>query len=156
MQFGIVVAKRKIKVGEVVGSWCKSRGGNMSARGASSARGARGEHELQRLTRKEFKDEVGRLDVKLAGKPATRKALGALFDSVDTDKSGSLDVEEAKAALKKWQAKAVESYAELEEKKKEVKRAKVYAARQCVFAHHDRSSISLPCLLLAYLRCLPA
>lgn len=32
--------------------------------------------------------------------------LGKLFDEIDTDKSGYLDLKEAKAALKKWQATA--------------------------------------------------
>ena len=68
-----------------VSSWTKSRG-------------TAGKREL---SRSEFKDEVERMGLTAKGKPATRKQIGALFDTVDEDRSGWLDMEEAKQALKR-------------------------------------------------------
>ena len=70
VQLGIVLVARKIRVGEVVGTWCKTKG--------NAAR--------RELTREEFKDEVYRLDVRVHGEAVGRKVLGELFDTVDSDK----------------------------------------------------------------------
>ena len=78
VQLGMVITKRGIRIGEVIGSWTKSRG-NAAKR---------------ELSRSEFKDEVERLGITQNGRPASRKVIGLLFDSVDTDKSGWLDLEE--------------------------------------------------------------
>ena len=69
---GILLTKRRVNVGEVVGSWAKTRG--------NSAK--------RELSKTEFKDEVERLGLTVKGQPATRKQLGALFDTVDKDGSG--------------------------------------------------------------------
>ena len=50
--------------------------------------GARGNSAKRELSKTEFKDEVERLGLTVKGQPATRKQLGALFDTVDKDGSG--------------------------------------------------------------------
>ena len=60
----------------MVGSWCHTR--TLSPRGGSpgSPGGRSARDDLQKLSRKEFKDEVSKLGVVLGAKPASRKALG--------------------------------------------------------------------------------
>ena len=64
VQVGLVFVSRRIRVGEVVGSWCKTKG--------NSAK--------RELSKAEFKDEVFKLGVKVERELVTRKALGDLFD----------------------------------------------------------------------------
>ena len=172
VQLGIIIEKRKIRLGEVVGTWCRSRGqdaqsprdgrsprtagysmGRRSPRrsprspgrsprrsSGGSGGGSSSSSSLLCLSRTEFKDAVQRLDIKVHGQPATRKALGALFDTVDTDKSGWLDLEEAKAALKRWTDEARERYAERAAKERELRRVKGFAARKLQTALRDPDS----------------
>lgn len=89
LQLGALIAKRRIKIGEVVGTWPKTRGKRQAA-------------HVNEISRQEFKDEVAALGLMQHGQPVTRAAIGKLFDSVDKDGSGYLDMKEAKAALKLW------------------------------------------------------
>ena len=114
VQVGLVVVKRRIRVGEVVGSWCKTKG--------NSAK--------RELSKAEFKDETFKLGVQVNGEMVTRKALGELFDSVDTDHSGWLDLEEAKAALRGWEEAAIAAERERTAKERQVRRSKSLAARK--------------------------
>ena len=70
VQLGQLLQKRRVNIGEIVGTWCKSRG--------NSAK--------REVSRDEFKDEMERMGLQAQGKPATRKQIGALFDSVDDDR----------------------------------------------------------------------
>ena len=67
VQVGLMLTSRKIRVGEVVGSWTKTKG--------NSAK--------RELSKAEFKDEVFKLGVSVNGELVTRKSLGELFDTVD-------------------------------------------------------------------------
>lgn len=90
VQIGHLVQRRKIKVGEVVGTWTKSKGN-----------GAKRE-----LSRAEFKHEVSALGLaRRDGSPITPKELGAIFDGVDADRSGFLDLEEVRTSMLSVQAR---------------------------------------------------
>ena len=118
VQLGSVLTKRRVNVGEIVGTWAKSK--------APSGK--------RELSKKDFKDEVERLGLVTGGHPVTRKQLGALFESVDDDNSGFLDLNEAKAALKKWQANAVEATLEKERCDRKMLRLRNLAAKKLAAA----------------------
>ena len=87
------------------------------------------------LAKCEWKDEISALGLVIndgigSTRPATRKELGALFDEIDEDKSGWLDLKEAKASLKRWQELSKEAAESLEEKEKQLARLRRRAARQ--------------------------
>lgn len=114
VQLGLLLAKRRVNVGEVVGTWAKTRGNNAK----------------RELSKQEFKDEVERLGLRINGSAVTRKQLSSLFDSVDSDQSGYLDLEEAKMALKKWQALACDAQVEREKLDRKVRRFRTLAAKK--------------------------
>ena len=78
----------------------------------------------------QFKDEVQRLGLQMNRQPVPPALLGKLFDEIDTDGSGFLDLKEAKAALKKWQGWSGEAYSEQTAKEGELARLKAYAASE--------------------------
>lgn len=90
-----------------------------------------------------MRGQVFALGVTLNGQPVTRKQLGQLFDSIDLDHSGWLDLEEAKTALKDWESQAVASIKERVTKEKKVRRIKRLASRKLQAALRESSSSSL-------------
>ena len=122
LQLGELLVRRGIKVGEIIGTWPKTRGrDNMK-------------HNRE-LAKAEWKDEISALGLVVGDefgstRPASRKELGALFDEIDQDKSGWLDLKEAKDSLKKWQELSKEAAVSLKEKEKELARLRRRAARQ--------------------------
>ena len=54
-----------------------------------------------------------------AARPVNRKEVGALFDKIDTDKSGWLSLKELKEALKAWMVGSREALAEQQVKEQE-------------------------------------
>ena len=85
---------------------------------------------MRELKKSEFKDEVLKLGLTIDQQPATPAVVGKLFDEIDTDRSGYLDLKEAKAALKKWSGWSGEAYAEQRQKEAELGRLKALAARK--------------------------
>ena len=114
VQLGDLLTKRRINVGEVVGTWTRSRGNNAK----------------RELSKVEFKDAIERLGLQVQGRAVSRAELGALFDSVDDDRSGWLNLDEAKAALKKWQGEAASKHAERSAKEKKIAKLKALAAKK--------------------------
>ena len=112
VQLGALLHKRQIKIGEVVGSWPKAR---------------TDEHRGE-LSKAEFKHEIMQLGLIVGGKPVTPVALGQLFDTIDKDGSGYLDLREAKAALKKWSEWSKEALGEKQSKEAQLKRERALAA----------------------------
>ena len=62
-------------------------------------------------------------------RPVTRKELGALFDQIDKDGSGWLDVEELTDALRLWKARSQEALGAQQAKEKELSDLRRKAAR---------------------------
>ena len=120
VQLGRLMVTRGIKVGEVVGQWPKTK----VAKPGEPRRG------LNELSKKEFRDEVTRLGLVVNKRPATPAELNRLFDQIDTDHSGYLDIKEAKAALKKWAEFGKEAYADKAAKEKQLLHLKTRAARK--------------------------
>ena len=60
----------------------------------------------------------------------TAAALGRLFDAIDADHSGLLDLREASAALKGWQAEGQRAYAEKAAKARELQSLRVRAGQK--------------------------
>jgi len=118
VQLGVLLSKRRVNVGEIVGTWAKSR-----------SRGGKRE-----LSRAEFKDEIERLGLTVKGVAVSRKQLGALFDCVDTDRSATLDLEETMAALRKWQTIARTAIDERSKLDQKVVRLRVFAAKKLQLA----------------------
>ena len=121
LQLGDLLVKRGISVGEMVGSWPKARTRETKSHA----------HEL---AKSEWKDEIIALGLELkdrSGKvrPASRKELGKLFDDIDLDKSGWLNLREAKQALAKWRKQSMEHERELEAKAREVMSLRKRASR---------------------------
>lgn len=117
VQLGALLVRRGINVGEIVGSWV----------------GARGKHEqahTRELKRSEFKDEIIKMGLTISRKPVESKVVGSLFDEIDADKSGYLDLKEAKAALKKWQGWSDEALTEQRQKEAELMKLRALAARK--------------------------
>ena len=50
---------------------------------------------IGKLAKKEFVDQIRRL-VKVDGEPPSKRELESLFDMIDSDKSGALELEEAR------------------------------------------------------------
>ena len=117
VQLGALLVRRGIKIGEILGTWI----------------GPRGKHEqshTRELKKSEFKDEVTRLGLKIKDTLVDPKVIGQLFDEIDTDKSGYLDLKEVKAALKKWQGWSDEAYSEQKTKEGELSKLRAFAARK--------------------------
>ena len=117
VQLGMLLVKRGINVGEVVGAWV----------------GPRGKHEMahtRELKKSEFVAEIQRLGLTQHRQPVTAAVLGRVFDDIDKDHSGYLDMKEAKSALKEWQSWSNEAKQELQQKMKELTRLRLYATRK--------------------------
>jgi hypothetical protein len=162
VQLGATLVRRGIKAGEIIGSWPKSQrvrmeqqkkevqeGATAQARAAARARVARAvEREVRswtpQLLRIDFVDAVVKLDLMQSGQPAQRHAIGVLFDSIDTDSSGTLDMKEAVAALRKWQGYAKEAAAEKDAKERELRRLKALVSKKLTLALRQPSSSRSP------------
>lgn len=107
VQLGALLVKRGINVAEVVGSWIGPRGKEGHGR---------------ELKKSEFIDQMQRLGLTLNKEPVTSSQFSKLFDEVDDDLSGYLDLKEAKMALKKWQMWSKEAYDELRDKEAQLSR----------------------------------
>ena len=146
IQLGGLLARRGIKAGELVGSWQGPRplprpgrpkhgGGGGANRRAAATRTALFSKDVgdgsTELTRGEFASGVKGLGLLIGPEqqPPSTSALGKLFDSVDADGSGSLDVREAAGALKRWASEGKQSYATKANKQREVSMLKGKASR---------------------------
>ena len=118
-KLGQLLHKRRIKIGEIIGQWSKSR--DPAHRGE--------------VSRAEFHTEVVRLGLEASG-----HQIGALFDRIDTDSSGWLDVEEAKVAIKALHTAAVQS----------MRQSPQAQSKTCARPCHGRQ-----CRVAACARCLP-
>lgn len=132
IKLGDLLVKRCIKVETIIGTWPKARSRENMA-------------HAREISKAEWKDEIVALGLVVAdadGKPCPveRSQLGALFDEVDADKSGWMDLREAKDALKKWQQLSKESNAAIEAKEKELARLRRRAATKLQGALRDGSS----------------
>ena len=121
LQLGELLIKRGISVGEMIGSWPKARSREQLA-------------HTRELSKAEWKDEITALGLQVrdsAGKQraVTRKELGQLFDEIDLDNSGWLDLKEAKQALTKWREQSLQHDKALAAKEKELMRMKRRASR---------------------------
>ena len=118
VQLGLVMAKKKINVGDMVGAWAVSR--------------------RNELTRHEFRENVRLLlPVRAGNSPGgqrgdqyTNAELDVLFDKIDDDKSGYLDVKEARAALRDLQEKASQAMARQEAKASQAARTRRRASQK--------------------------
>jgi hypothetical protein len=109
VQLGILLDKRRIKIGQVVGTWACIRIGELR------------------------KDEF-RLQVQILGLDAPPAAIDAFFDSIDANRNGWLDVKEAGSAMKVLQEKAARARAQHDELVEEVKSLQLSAARKVMRA----------------------
>jgi len=128
VQLGLILVRRKIKVGELVGTWTKS-------------------HVVQReLSKKEFREHVRMLlPPTVNGASSPRMLIDSLFDAIDTDGSGYLDLSEAKVALKDLQQKAADAMKEKEQKSDEAMRMRRKATRKTQQAlHPEQTPLSPP------------
>lgn len=116
VQLGHVLHRRKIRIGDIVGEWPESR--------------------QNELTRAEWRKHVSLL----FPTPPTIASLDSVFDQIDSDSSGFLDVKEAKAALKELQARAKAATEELEMKTDEATRVRRRASKKAQIALHEPSS----------------
>ena len=120
IKLGELLVKRCIKVETIIGTWPKAR----SRENIAHAR---------EISKAEWKDEIVALGLVVGDgegklRPAERSELGALFDEVDADKSGWMDLKEAKDALRKWQQLSKDSSAGVLAKEKELARLRRRAA----------------------------
>ena len=99
----------QIRIGEVVGTWAGKR-----------------KHELHKS---EF-----RLQVQILGLDATVEDIDGIFESIDTNGNGWLDVREAGAALKQLRETAVAQAAERDAKQAECAKYKRKATRLAMHA----------------------
>ena len=119
VQLGMIMAHRKINVGDIVGAWAVSR--------------------RNELTRQEFRDNV-RL---LLPSPPVRTSSGgpqhyvhskaeidALFDRIDADKGGTIDIREAKHALKDLQQRSAQAIRDREAKASHAARTRRRASQK--------------------------
>lgn len=92
----------------------------------------------------QFKHEVSQLGLQQFGQPVGAKQLSVLFDSVDQDGSGYLDLKEASKALKTWQQYGQEATNDKVAKENELKRFKMRAVKKLQYALRDASSEAEP------------
>ena len=108
-RLGAMIMKRNMKIGEVVSKWDKDGDNTVS--------------------RAEFRQNVKELGVD--DKSSTAKNdINALFDSLDTDGGGALDLEEVKILFKKLLDSAVAAAQELKELTKAKDKVRRSAARK--------------------------
>ena len=154
IQLGGLLSRRGFKAGELVGSWQGPRplprppGADSRPRHAGQRVGQRtglfsSEHRGE-LTKREFAKGV--LDLGLmvgeAQEPPTVASLGQLFDDVDADHSGFLDLREAAKALKEWEAEGKRMYAEKAAKAKQLSTLRTQAGRKLQSALRDMGPAS--------------
>ena len=77
-------------------------------------------------------------------RPATRRELGRLFDQIDEDHSGWLDLKEAKTALKSWQERSREATLDLIRRERTLTRLRRRAATKIKFALNPPAPEPLP------------
>jgi hypothetical protein len=87
---------------------------------------------------------VSQLGLQQFGQPVSTKQLSLLFDSVDLDGSGSLDLKEASKALKTWQQYGQEATNDKMTKENELKRFKMRAVKKLQYALRDPSKEAEP------------
>ena len=125
VQLGRLITSRGINIGEVVGSWPKMRNADKK--------------HARELSRSDFKTEVSKLGLMQHGQPATSKALGQLFDSVDLNRNGWLDVKEATKALKVWQGYSSAAYGDKHAKEAQLTQQKKRAVKKLQYALREPS-----------------
>ena len=146
IQLGGLLSRRGIKAGELVGTWQGVRPIPSLVPGPDSRKGAQAKGAHQRtggrtalfqndhrneLTKGEFVGGVKGLGLRVGGdqQPPTTAALSRLFEQVDADASGFLDLREAVTALKQWQRDGKSKYAEKADKARELVTLKTKATR---------------------------
>ena len=92
----------------------------------------------------QFKHEVLKLGLKQHGEVASSKQLSLLFDSVDLDKSGYLDLKEAVKALKTWQQYGKEATDDKSAKEVQYHKYKMRAVKKLQYALRPPSRESEP------------
>ena len=146
IQLGGLLSRRRMKAGEVVGSWRGRRPlprpamphGGIPVSGVQPGRQRAGQRtalfrendHLTELTKAEFIAGVQSLGLTIKQQPASSPALGALFDAIDRDRSGFLDLKEAKAALTAWSVQGQQAYADKAAKTKQLSQLRIESARK--------------------------
>jgi len=120
-KLGALLHKRRVMVGDIVGVWAKSKGN---------------EHRGQ-LAKAEFRHEVLKL-----GLDATPQEVDGLFDSLDVDRSGWLDLNEACNALKAMRIAGEKAARDIDRKTYEVARLQASAARRILRALSSQAESS--------------
>lgn len=176
IQLGGLLTRRKIKAGEIVVAWQGARplpkdpksprslshsprlgavgsprvGAGASPRRLGAGTDLAGEHRDE-ITKREFASGVEKLELLVGQHPVTAASLSALFDEIDSDQSGFLDMKEAKRALKAWQAEGKVQYDAKTAKMKELGRLRVRATtklqeaiREPEAAGSDAAALPLP------------
>ena len=122
VQLGLVLHRKKIRVGEVVGTWAVTK--------------------RNELTRQEFRDNVRTLLPPQPGSPRGLYAapeIDALFEKIDDDKNGTIDFNEARYMLKGLQETAAKAIADRDAKASHAAKIRRRASRKTQAALNPES-----------------